>query len=255
MTVPVHAEFAANGSFGHLKLGATLRRDPKTVALADYLDEAALPPIPPTFDLTSHVHRWPMYGNDTLGDCTCAAAGHMVQAWTAANGKVQTPLTANVEKAYWATGDGTDDGRVETDVLNYWRTPGIGTHKISYYAYVNSRNLAHVRAAAYLFGGVYTGIALPLTAQQQHVWDVVGDGQTGNSEPGSWGGHAVPYVAYDSLGFTIVTWGGLLKLTTRFHAAYTDEVYAIISPDWLKAGKTIDGFNLAQLQADLAAVR
>ncbi|HYB25349.1 MAG TPA: hypothetical protein VEF89_01915 [Solirubrobacteraceae bacterium] len=36
------------------------------------------------------------------------------------------------------------------------------------------------------------GIALPVTAQGQTEWTVVGDGKTGNSAPGSWGGHGIP---------------------------------------------------------------
>jgi len=44
-----------------------------------------------------------MYSNDTIGDCTCAAAGHMIEAWTAlASGKTVTVTTAAVVKAYSA---------------------------------------------------------------------------------------------------------------------------------------------------------
>jgi hypothetical protein len=140
-------------------------------------------------------------------------------------------------------------------VLNYWRQNGVGGRdKITAYVSVNPSNIAHVKAAIYLFGGVYTGISLPLTAQTQHEWDVVGDGRTGNSAPGSWGGHAVPYLVYTPTTFGVVTWGDVLSLTTRFHEAYTDELYAVISPQFLKAGESPAGFNLAALQSDLAAL-
>ena len=46
---------------------------------------AVLPPPPPTLDLAAPVPDWPMYANDRLGDCTTAAAGHMIEAWTAAS--------------------------------------------------------------------------------------------------------------------------------------------------------------------------
>ena len=67
------------------KLGKLpVRTDVRTLALARYVDTAKLPPPPPQLDLTAHVAAWPMYENDTIGDCTIAAAGHMIEAWTAA---------------------------------------------------------------------------------------------------------------------------------------------------------------------------
>jgi hypothetical protein len=66
-------------------------------------------------------------------------------------------------------------------------------------------------------------------------------------------------VAYDSRSLTVVTWGALQSMTWGFWAAYCDEAYAILSPDYLdqKAGQTVapNGFNLAQLQEDLADLK
>lgn len=250
-----HPEFAAHDSFEHLRLGRSgIRHDPRTLQFARYIDESILPQIPPAASFAYDVPSWPMYGNDRLGDCTCAAVGHMIQAWTAAAGGEKTPAEADVLEAY-IPGTGADDtGRMELDVLNYWRKTGVGGDKILAYAAIDPGNVEHVRAAIWLFGGVYTGIALPRTAQRQVVWDLVGDGKSGDSQPGSWGGHAVPYEEYDQEGFTVVTWGGTLKLTDAFHSGYTDEVYAVLSTDLLNAGKTPQGFDLATLQADLAAI-
>lgn len=259
-----------DGSFAHLRLGRLpVKHDPRTFILERYV-EPHLPVPPVTVDLTAAVPTWPMYGNDELGDCTCAAAGHMIQGWTANAGKQKIPHALTVEHAYWQTGTPpsdhgdpggqTDTGRNEIDVLNYWRHHGIGeSHKISAYASIDPDRLDLIEAAIWLFGGVYTGISLPKTAQGQTIWDVVGDGRTGDSEPGSWGGHAVPYLAYASgaagpIQFKCVTWGGVLELTADFHRAYCEEVYAIVSHDFLHAGKTVDGFDLEQLTADLAAL-
>lgn len=252
----IHPEFALHGSFEHLKLGRLPKRDdPKTLMLANYLDVAALPPIPPVFDITAPVHSWPMYGNNRISDCTIAAAGHMIEAWTHAAGKFRVPSEVTIEHAYWATGDGTDDGRNELDVLNYWRHHGIGIDKISEYVFVDPRNHQHMQAAMYLFGGVYTGIDLPATAQTQSRWAVVGDGKHGSSAPGSWGGHAVPFLGYDPHGVRLVTWGYTMWADWAFNDDYTEEAYAILSPDWLNAaGKTLQGFDLAALKADLAAI-
>jgi hypothetical protein len=66
-------------------------------------------------------------------------------------------------------------------------------------------------------------------------------------------------VAYDSRSLTVVTWGALQTMTWGFWAAYCDEAYAILSPDYLKqkGGQTVapSGFNLAQLQEDLADLK
>ena len=71
----------ATGKLGKLPV----RTDVRTLRLRKYVDEPALPTPPASIDLTAHVGDWPMYANDTRGDCTTAAAGHMIEAWTAAS--------------------------------------------------------------------------------------------------------------------------------------------------------------------------
>src|SRR6185312_120177 len=85
----------------------------------------------------------------------------------------------------------TDQGAVELDVLAYWQRTGIAGHQIGAYASLDVLSMDHVRCAVNLFGGVYIGAALPLSAQSQTVWDVV-DGPSGES--GTWGGHAMAVV-------------------------------------------------------------
>jgi hypothetical protein len=152
-----------------------------------------------------------------------------------------------------------DDGAVETDVLNFWRRHGIGGHKIMAYTALEPGNTTHVETAVELFGGCYIGLALPISAQTQQVWTVPPGGATGPGKPGSWGGHAVPVVAYDHHGLTVVTWGELKQMTWGFWAAYCDEAYAVLSQDFLKKGAdgsliAPNGFDLSALEADLKAV-
>ena len=105
-----------------------------------------------------------------------------------------------------------------------------------------------------LFGGVYIGLSLPLTAQKQDVWDVVARGGA-NAKPGSWGGHCVFVPKYDQNGFTCITWGGLKMMTLAFWKKYCDEAHTLFCQDWLAAKGAPSGFNQAQLQADLKAIK
>ena len=246
----------------HMKLGKqTPRHDPRTLQLAKYLKPEALPPIPPQTDWSVKVQSWPMMGNDKIGDCTIAAAGHLIEAWTA-NAKTPVilpdPMLVSAYSAITGYDPQTgknDNGAVETDVLNYWRQTGIGTDKILAYVALEPQNHGHVQETVFLFGGCYIGLALPVSAQQQTVWSVPPGGPTGRGAPGSWGGHAVPVVAYDSRGLVVVTWGALKRMTWGFWQTYCDEAYAIVSNDWLTtANKSPNGFDMPTLLQDLKEV-
>jgi hypothetical protein len=147
-----------------------------------------------------------------------------------------------------------DVGATVIDVLNYWRRTGIGGHKILGYAVLEPGNLAHVRDSVWIFGNCYIGLALPITAQTQSAWAVPPGGPTGPGAPGSWGGHAVPVVAYDAESLTVVTWGALKKMTWGFWSAYCDEAYALLSTDFLKANATPDGIQLTTLEQDIQQI-
>ncbi len=250
-----------------LKLGKQVaRHDPRTLLLASYVTPA-LPPPPAQHDLTSKINSWGMMDNDQLGDCTCAAAGHLIMEWTANAGKkMVTPTDKQIVAAYSAItgynpGTGANDnGAVEIDVLNYWRQSGIAAHKIGAYVALEPSNHIHIMDSVYIFEGCYIGLQLPVSAQAQvqnhQPWSVPPGGPTGDGKPGSWGGHAVPVVAYDARGVTVVTWGALQAMTWSFWEAYCDEAYAIISPDYLNdKQESPAGFNMQQLQADLADLK
>ena len=242
-----------------LKLGKLpVRTDVRTLLLARYVDRSVLPEPPPSLDLAAAVRRWPMYANDRLGDCTCAAAGHMVEAWTAAarGAAVEIPEREVVE-AFEAvklvdplTGA---EGAIELDVLRYWRAAGIGGHRIGAFARLGVADHLLARTGAYLFGGLYIGLELPLSAQSQAVWDWSGR-LDGPARPGSWGGHAVDVVGYDAAGLTVVTWGAPKAMTWPFWDRYCDEAYCIISEDFLRDGRSPAGFDVASLRHDLALV-
>jgi len=250
-----------------LKLGKQLaRHDPRTLLLASYVTPA-LPAPPVQLDLTPKINSWGMMENDQLGDYTCAAAGHLIMEWTTNSGKkMVTPTDKQIVAAYSAiTGynpatGANDNGAVEIDVLNYWRQSGIAAHKIGAYVALEPSNHIHIMDSVYIFEGCYIGLQLPVSAQAQvknhQPWSVPPGGPTGDGKPGSWGGHAVPVVAYDARGVTVVTWGALQVMTWSFWEAYCDEAYAIISTDYLNdKQESPAGFNMQQLQADLADLK
>ena len=242
-----------------VKLGKLpVRVDVRTLELTRYVDSTALPTPPASFDETAHETDWPMYANDRIGDCTMAAAGHMIEAWTgAATGTpVEVPERAvldafdHVKIVDPATGEA---GAVVLDVLKYWRNTGVGGHRIGAFARVSLTDRRLEEASAWLFGGLYLGIQLPVTAQRQDTRDWTGS-LTGPAAPGSWGGHAVDVVGYDANTLTFVTWGELKQMTWEFFARYCDETYCILSQDFLDAGRAPNGFDLDALRADLALV-
>jgi hypothetical protein len=241
------------------KLGKLAPRvDVRTLALARYVDPSRLPDPPATIDLTGRVPEWPMYGNDTIGDCTVAASAHMIEAWTAAARGAAVEVTEDavltafdrVKVVDPLTGE---EGAVELDVLRDWRKHGVGGHRIGAYARVSTVDHRLARAGAWLFGGLYLGLQLPLSARGQETWDW-GGSLTGPDRPGSWGGHAVDVVRYDDAGLTVVTWGRLQAMTWSFWDRYCDEAYCVLSQDFLDRGRAPNGFDLEALRRDLALV-
>jgi hypothetical protein len=243
-----------------MKLGRkAIKTDSRTLALAKYLTPK-MPAPPRKVDWTKGITSWGKMLNDKLGDCTIAGVGHAVQVWTANTGKMKTVPDAVVQR-YYAKWDGyipgkpkTDTGGSELDVLNGWKKQGFAGNKLLAFADPKLVNLDEIRQSIALFGGVYVGLALPLTAKTQDVWDVAPRGGA-NAKPGSWGGHCVYIPKYDQNSFTCITWGELKVMTVAFWKKYADEAHTLLCQDWLTAKGAPSGFDQAQLQADLKAIK
>jgi hypothetical protein len=252
-------ERKAMADHSNMKLGRkAIKTDSRTLALGKYLTPG-LPAPPPQADWTKGITSWGMMLNDHLSDCTIAGAAHAIQVWTANNGKMTTVPDATVQSIYekW---DGyvpghpsTDNGGVELDVLNDWKKQGFAGSKLLAFADPKVANLTEVRQAIALFGGVYIGLALPLTAQNQDVWDVAPNGGA-KAKPRSWGGHCVFVPKYDEKTFTCITWGEPKTMTVAFWNEYCDEAHALLSPEWISIKGSPGGFAMAQLEADLKAI-
>lgn len=204
-----------------------------------------------------------MMGNDHYGDCTCAAAGHMIEEWTANTGSPKTLSDSVILSAYrHFAGDDADAGASMLDVLKYWRKSGIGGDKILGFTQLQPRSTIEVKDSISLFGGCYIGMALPdfVLAPGAGLattpWVVPPQGPVGDAAPNPQNGHCIPAVGYDERNLYVVTWGALKTMSWEFYQAYMDEAYAVLSNDWInkKLGTAPDGLNLATLQQDLSAV-
>jgi hypothetical protein len=112
--------------------------------------------------------------------------------------------------------------------------------------------VTQLAAAMHIFSAVGAGLQLPDSAQDQFQ-----NGQPWSPVPGSQieGGHYVSGVGRNADGnFVVVTWGALQEMTPAFYQRYNDESLAYLSEEFLTAGVSPEGFNLQQLQADLAAL-
>lgn len=224
--------------------------------LSTYLTTAPAPP--PAADWLSGVRSWPMLGNDTVGDCTAAGAGHAAQAVnfygqgkTAPVSLVDTMAMYRAISGYDPKDPATDVGATLQDALGYWRKTGIGGNKISAFVQIDAADLAAVRYAIATFGFVYAGMNFPSSAMDQFdagkPWSVVRSSIDG--------GHCIPLGAYDAKSFSCVTWGRQQSMTVDFHQRYVDECWVAVDLDWLAGtGKSPSGLDVAALNADFAAL-
>lgn len=244
--------------------------DPRTLRLSSYTTDE-LPAPPAKLSWMGKITEWPVLGNDRVGDCVLVSCAHKVQTWTAySRGAEVLVPERDVIAAYSAiTGydprrtapDGsnpTDNGTQSLAAMKYWRSTGIGGHQIAAYMKLDHTDLAEVRTAMNLFGGVYIAAQLPLAASDQFrarkPWTVT---RGSRGRRGSWGGHAMHCGAYNATGFETATWGRRQRMTLGWWNTYVAEAFVAISDDWLDApavGRNPLGFDLQTMLADVRRV-
>lgn len=232
------------------------RRDYRTLRLKDYLT-VALPAPPPAYDAVGQAlaklgldlpTAFPMDGNDTYGDCTCAAVGHAATMFEAAVGNTNIPTIDAVVALYQSLTGGPDTGLDELTVLNHWRQSMFSGVQITAYASIDPKNHDHVKQAIQLFDLVYVGLQVPADME-----DCFEAGRVMGAGALTQGGHAVIAVAYDDVGPKILTWGGIMQMTWACWDDCVDEAYALL-PDEAQNPAFVPGVDFTQLQADLTAV-
>ncbi len=252
-----------------VKLGRTrpVARGPR-LKLCHYLDIAKFRMPAPDVDYSKAATDAlsAVLGNDTLGDCTCAGVGHIVDV-LCSNAGVPTNVTADDVIALYSAscnyvvGDAaTDNGGDEITVLNYVAEKGMdgkGRHQIVGSILVDACNKEEVRWAMFALGNLYFGEELPdayvnpFPEGNGFTWDVAGAPVPDN-------GHCFVGVSSNKDGIGIDTWGMLGTHTYGAMAKYAvtpanGELHTILTMEWLNKAsqKTPSGFAYADLLLDL----
>jgi hypothetical protein len=228
--------------------------------LFNYTKKLPLPPV--AADHSDKLTTTAMFLNDQLGCCTVSAIGASIELWTSAAQAKEVVLPDSLIKSIYETVSGydgdpsTDNGAACADVLRYWfDNPAVIGHKLTAFASVRPAIHNDIKNAVSLFGVAYIGIQLPLTAQDG-PWQVIDATLSGDSEPGSWGGHCIPIIAYDANSLTCLTWGAKKEMSWDFWNAYCDEAFALLGQDWISiAGLSPDKIDLAELKSDMQSLR
>ena len=213
------------------------RHDARTLLFEDY--RGKLPGTPAACDFMSKVPSYPMFGNDTCGDCAEAAMRHLEMGQTWYSGRGVVPTLRQTIADYSAIGgmlpgdQSTDNGSDLLTALNYYRKQGV----ITAFAQLATGNWAQLREAVALFGGAYIGVALPdaVVPQDGEDWTRISWFWNPSMSPNQANGHCVPVMKYTSAtgdkgGF--VSWAALMEMDRDFYENVSDEAFIVVSDGW-----------------------
>lgn len=238
--------------------------------LVDYVADGAQAP-----DAVHRSHlgfQWGALMNDMLGDCGPAMLLHAFEAWALDSGNAPPPFSDQdalgvYEKVgqYVPGNPATDRGVDNTNLFDYAVSPGVlcakdeSSHKIvEWIAVPADPNL--MRVAIWEFVVLFRAYNMPVSAQGQHEWQVTDPSLQGSAAPGSWGGHDVPILSYDTRRFRTVSWGTELLIEAPvagggFDGLYGQQAIVGITEDMLnRQGVSPSGVNWTKLGADLRAL-
>jgi hypothetical protein len=219
--------------------------DPRTVLMGRLLVPPPEKEAPSRYDHDKGKKVFPLdvWGNDEWGDCVFVSEANGLVRLERTESRRTISINEEVVVGKYKTmtgsqspGDGKDQGYVILDALKDWRnngwTVGKKTYKIAAYGELDKNDGRELRQAIWLLGGIYIGVGLPryvsgLVRNGVKTWDVVPT-ETQDTQPWSWGGHAMFAKRYDKDGIYVLTWGTEVKLTNAFVARYCDEAWAVV---------------------------
>lgn len=215
-------------------------------------------------DLTGKVSNYTYLGNDTVGCCTRACYGHIIQQRCALINEPCTLQASDVLQAYkdgtgWdgVPGSASDRGGQIIDALVQMKNVGMGGYKIRQFGRVNHHDTIEMRAALHLFGSIIVGADLPAAIWRQNTnWDVNPPGSRKPDEaPRSAGGHAFILTGHQYGQWMSMPWITKTSLSYAWDDLYIDEAWFVIDDLWVTANRNaVNGFDLERLQHDAEAI-
>jgi hypothetical protein len=252
------------------------RRPPKNAPALRFRSflSSTVPAYPPQEDYLAKLSGWQMLGNDVVGDCNAVTWANMRRLVTATLTTEYYPSQAQVWQFYQTQNPGFDpSGTSDTDGpgsqddqgmdiqtgLEYLHaTGGPDGVKAVAFAKVDHTDIAEVKAALAIFGGLWLGIQV-LAANQ----DEFSQGQPWTDVKGSPidGGHAILGGGYDTASdVKFITWAKETEFAGSFwngvvhHTPLVEEAWVVIWPEHLGTTAFEQGVDQAQLAADYQAL-
>ena len=200
--------------------------------------------------------QFPMYGNDRLGDCMWAAAGHGQGTFT---GNVGTEIIFDetaLEDQYMQLSGG-DNGLDEGTLIQGWTAgmngapAGSAKQCIVDALDIDPTNATMCQTAIQYFGGILFMLDVPdawinnFTGNGGDVWDAPARADANN-------GHGVWWNGVDTNGrYKLQTWGSWVWITPAGVAACDPSAIVVFSPNWFdpKTGYAPNGLHITQLAA------
>lgn len=271
MAVPRGQDFDEKGAKMAYKYGRRPPKNAPALRLATFL-RGDLPSYPASEDYLAKLTGWQLLGNDVAGDCNAVTWANLRRLVTATLATENYPTQGEVWQFYQTqnpafdpTGSASTNGPgsqqdqgmdIQTGLEYLHANGGPDGVKVVAFAKVDHTNLAEVRAALAIFGGLWTGITV-LDANQKEFSE--GKAWTDVSGSGIDGGHAVLTGGYKE-GVKFITWAQ----ETRFAASFwngvvqgtplVEETWAVIWPEQLGTKEFEQGIDQAQLAADYQAI-
>lgn len=198
-------------------------------------------------------------GFEGCGDCTEVAKRNAIAVANFFRGVTAVPVPTSdavVEQYCVAQGctpaqlfadpNTYDNGEDETTTLTTWcQTDEYGV-KLPFTAPVDVKSQTDIENAIWLSGGLYIGIQLPQSAEEQFpnllTW-----------QPSSpiLGGHAIFLTGYTESYVAGAMWGSLFQMTWEFLLNVLDEAHALVMPQAVTAGTSPTGLLIPKWESDL----
>jgi hypothetical protein len=250
------------------------RRPPKNapaLRFGSFLQSGA-PAYPASEDYLASLSGWQMLGNDVAGDCNAVTWANMRRLVTATLTTENYPPQAQVWQFYQTqnpafdsngtkdtNGPGSQDDQgmdIQTGLEYLHQTGGPDGVKAVAFAKVDHANMAEVKAALAIFGGLWLGIQV-LDANQQEF----ANGEAWTDVPGSQidGGHAILGGGYGT-DIKFITWAAETEFDPTFWngmvqgTPLVEESWVVIWPEHLGTRGFEQGVDQAQLAADYQAL-